>query len=109
MADIVKSLLGLVLRLGLLLAGLVFFASVLAAGLLLLSVWLLRALWAKLTGQPVRPWVFQMNRRPPWQRADASGGFGATSASSSADVVDAEVRDVSVVTDVEVKRIDTSR
>lgn len=109
MADIVKSLLGLVLRLGLLLAGLVFFASVLAAGMLLLSVWLLRALWAKLTGQPVRPWVFQMNRRPPWQRANPSGGFGAGSTSSSVDVVDAEARDVSVVTDVEVKRIDTSR
>lgn len=108
MADLVKSVLGFVLRLGLLLAGLVFFASVLAAGVLLLSVWLVRALWAKVTGQPVQPWVFQMNRRPPWQRADRSGGFGASAAPSSADVIDAQVRDVSVVTDVEVKRIDTS-
>ncbi len=109
MADVVKSLLRFVLRLGLLLAGLVFFASVLAAGMLLLSVWLLRALWARLTGKPVQPWVFQMNTRPPWQRARQPGGFGASPAQSSADVVDAEVRDVSVVTDVEVKRIDTSR
>jgi hypothetical protein len=105
MADFVKSILRLMLRLGLLLAGLVFFASVLIAGLLLLSVWLLRALWAKVTGQPVQPWVFQMMRRPPWQQADPRTGFGGAAQPPSDDVIDAEVRDVSVVTDVEPKRI----
>lgn len=109
MADFVRSILGLVLRLGLLLAGLVFFASVLAAGLLLLTLWMLRALWAKVTGKPVQPWVFQMNRRPPWAQGARGAGFGAPPAASSADVIDAEVRDVSVVTDVEPKRIDPSR
>lgn len=107
MAEFVRSLLGFVLRVGLLLAGLVFFASLIAAGLLLLALWLLRALWAKVTGQPVRPWVFQMNRRPPWQRSHQGGGSGR--ASSSADVIDAEAREVSEVTDVEPKRIDPSR
>lgn len=106
MAEFVRSMLGFVLRLGLLLAGLVFFASVLSVGLLLLALWLLRALWAKVTGRPVQPWVFQMNRRPPWQQAQ-QGSSGR--APSSADVIDAEVRDVSVVTDVEPKRIDPSR
>lgn len=106
MAEFVRSLLGWVLRLGLLLAGLVFFASVMAVGLLLLAVWMLRALWAKVTGQPVRPWVFQMNRRPPWQQAHQAGPGRAQ---SSADVIDAQARDVSVVTDVEPKRIDSSR
>lgn len=106
MAEFVRSLLGWVVRLGLLLAGLVFFASLLAAGMLLLLVWLMRALWAKVTGQPVRPWVFQMNRRPPWQQSHQGGGSGRTQ--SSADVIDAEARDVSVVTDVEPKRIDSS-
>jgi hypothetical protein len=109
MFDFVRSLLGFVLRLGLLLAGLVFFASLLTVGLLLLSVWLLRALWAKVTGQPVRPWVFQMNRRPPWERSGRGGGFGGAAASPDADVIDAQARDVTVVTDVEPKRIDTSR
>lgn len=104
MADFVGSILGLMLRLGLLLAGLLFVASVLGAGLVLLAVWLLRALWAKVTGQPVRPWVFQMNRRPPWQRAER----GAPSHASD-DVIDAEARDVTVVTDVEPKRIDPAR
>ena len=107
MAEFVRSILGFVLRLGLLLAGLVFVASMLAAGLLLLALWLLRAFWAKLTGQPVRPWVFQMNRRPPWQQAQP--GSGAGRAPSSAEVIDAEARDVTVVTDVEPKQIDPSR
>jgi hypothetical protein len=107
MAEFVRSILGFVLRLGLLLAGLVFFASLLAAGLLLLALWLVRALWAKVTGQPVRPWVFQMNRRPPWQQGPAGSGSGR--APSSGDAIDAEARDVSVVTDVEPKRIDPSR
>lgn len=109
MAEFVRSILGLMLRVGLLLAGLVFFASVLAAGLVLLSVWLLRAMWAKVTGKPVQPWVFQMNRRPPWQQADPGAGFGSAPSHASDDVIDAEVRDVSVVTDVEPKRIDPSR
>lgn len=107
MTEFVRSLLGLVVRVGLLLAGLVFFASLLAAGMLFLALWLLRALWAKLTGQPVRPWVFQMNRRPPWQQGPTGSGPGR--APSSGDVIDAEARDVSVVTDVEPKRIDSSR
>ena len=94
MADVVKSLLGLILRLGLLLAGLVFFASVLVVGLLLLAVWLLRTLWGKVTGQPTMPWMFQFKRRPPWQRPEHNG----EAATSNADVVD-----------VEVKRIDTRR
>ena len=109
MAEFVRSLLGFVLHLGLLLAGLVFFASLLVAGMLLLSVWLLRALWAKLTGKPVQPWVFKMHRRPPWQRAGRSHGFGGSQAPSSDDVIDAQARDVTVVTDVEPKRITPPR
>ena len=106
MAEFLRSLLGWVVRFGLLLAGLVFFASVIAVGMLFLGVWLLRALWAKVTGQPVRPWVFQMNRRPPWQQAHQSGPGRAQSA---ADEIDTKARDVSVVTDVEPKRIDSLR
>ena len=107
MAEFVRSLQGWALRLGFVMAWLVFFFSLMAAGLLLLALWLLRALWAKVTGQPVRPWVFQMSRRPPWQQAHP--GSGAGRAPASADVIDAEARDVTVVTDVEPKRPDSSR
>ncbi len=108
MNDVVLKLLGLVVRVGLLLAGLVVFASLLAAGLVLLALWLLRALWARLTGQPVSPWTFQMNRQAVWQRF-TQRGFGSPAAAPSADnVVDVpahDVGDANVVTDVEPKRI----
>jgi len=104
-ADLLLSLLGFVVRIGLFLAGLVFFASLLVAALLVLAVWLLRALWAKLTGRPVSPWTFQVNRQAVWDRFyRRPSGHGAT-ASRDDDVVDAQVRDVNVVTDVEPKRI----
>lgn len=106
MSDVLLKLLGFIVRVGLLLAGLVFFASLLAAGFLVLSLWLLRALWAKLTGQPVSPWTFQMNRQAMWQRFN-QGGFGqpGKAAARADNVVDAEVTDVTAVTDVEPKRI----
>ncbi len=105
MGDVVRSVLGVILRLGLLLAGLVFFASLMVMAGVVLLLWLLRALWAKLTGRPVQPWVFQMSRRPPWQR----GGFPGAPSNRDDNVVDAEVRvrpDVSDVTDVQPKRIE---
>lgn len=106
MSDVLLKLLGFIVRVGLLLAGLVFFASLLAAGFLVLILWLLRALWAKLTGQPVSPWTFQMNRQAMWQRFN-QGGFGQPggAAARADNVVDAEVTDVTAVTDVEPKRI----
>jgi hypothetical protein len=107
MTELIGSLLGLLVRLGLLVAGLAFFGGLVFIAWVLLMVWMLRSLWAKLTGQPVTPWIFQFNRRPPWQRADQ--GFGAARSSSADDVIDAEVRDVNVVTDIEPKRIDPPR
>ncbi|OQW90173.1 MAG: hypothetical protein BWK72_02870 [Rhodoferax ferrireducens] len=106
MSDVLLKLLGFVVRIGLLLAALVFFASLMVAGLLVLMVWLLRALWAKLTGQPVSPWTFQMNRQAVWQRFN-QGGFGQPggAAPKPDNVVDVAASDVTEVTDVEPKRI----
>jgi hypothetical protein len=105
MAEVIRSVLGLILRLGLLLAGLVFFASLMVMAAVVLMLWLTRALWAAVTGRPVQPWVFKMSRRPPWQR----GGFPGTPPSQADNVVDAEVRsrpEDADVTDVQVKRIE---
>jgi len=106
LSDMLLKLLGFVVRVGLLLAALVFFASLMVAGLLVLMVWLLRALWAKLTGQPVSPWTFQMNRQAVWQRFN-QGGFGQPggAAPKPDNVVDVAASDVTEVTDVEPKRI----
>jgi hypothetical protein len=105
MGDAIRSVLGLILRLGLLLAGLVFFASLFVMAIVLLMLWLARALWAKLTGQNVHPWVFKMSGRPPWQRS----GFPGAPPSQADNVVDAEVRvrpEEADVTDVQPKRIE---
>ncbi len=112
MTEFLMKLLGFVIRLGLILAGLVFFASLLAAAMLVLLVWLLRALWAKLTGQPVQPWTFQVNRQAMWQRfyRGAPGQPGASSRAAGDDVVDVESVDVkgADITDVEPKRVEPS-
>lgn len=44
-------------------AGLVLFASLLLATLVLAAAWGLRAGWARLTGRPVNPWVMRMDPR----------------------------------------------
>ncbi len=89
-----NTIFGFLVRVVLLLAGLVFMASLLAVGLLVLALWLLRALWAKLTGQPVSPWTFQVNRQATWQRFYRSSASGAPPRRDDANVVDAEVKEI---------------
>lgn len=51
----------------LVLAGLVFFLSLLALGVVLAGVWGMRALWARLTGRPVRSWAsMRVDPRAGW-------------------------------------------
>ena len=69
------SLFSFVLRLLLLVAGLVFALSLALAAVLVLLLWGLRALWAKLTGQRVAPFVM---------RIDPRGGFGRVYRGASA-------------------------
>lgn len=78
--------------------GAVFFLSLLAMASVLVALWVVRALWAKLTGQPVMPWVHPMRGAGNWQSmyrrrtADAhqsgqsqssASAFGEAAASSS--------------------------
>lgn len=91
MTSILKTILGLLLRIVLALMGLVFLLSLLAAGLLLLIFWGLRALWARLTGRPVQPLVFTLLRRAQWQRFYRPG---AGQSSQDVDVIDVESRQV---------------
>jgi hypothetical protein len=95
-----------VFRAILLLAGLVFFVCLLIVATLLLALWLVRALWARVTGQPVAPWVFRVDPRAGWgrfgratqdgqaaQTAGASRQSRATPAGSD-DVIDVVPREV---------------
>lgn len=76
-------------RIVMLAVGVVFFLSLLTVAAVLASVWALRMLWAKLTGQPVTPWVMPMGAASSWATmAQRAGGFrgmtGATGAPASA-------------------------
>ncbi|MCA3238045.1 MAG: hypothetical protein ACK5RC_01825 [Curvibacter sp.] len=87
-----KALFALLLRAALMLMGLVFVLSLLAAALLLLAWWAVRALRARLTGRPVQPMVFTILQRSRWQRFYPGAGGKA----ERADVIDVESRQVDV-------------
>jgi hypothetical protein len=90
---LMKSMFRLVFRLVLLMAGLVFLASLMVFGLVLLALWLVRALFARLTGRPVTPWTFKVNRQAQWSRFYQASSRG-NPAQVSSDVIDAEVKEV---------------
>jgi hypothetical protein len=98
--NVIKTIFGLLLRVLLLTMGLVFFLSVLAVALLLMALWLLRSLWARLTGQPQRPWTFQILRQARWDQFYRTGRPGASGPN--------RVDDANVI-DVEPKQIDSGR
>jgi len=89
-----------VLRLFLLVAGLVFAASLAVAALLMLAVWSVRAGWAKLTGKPVAPFIVRIDPRGGFERMYRRGGPGG--ATPRADAV-RPARNAADVTDVEPK------
>lgn len=89
MDQMIKKAGQLLLRAVLLFMGLVFLASLLVAAALLFVLWLLRAGWARLTGQPVQPLVFTVLRRTQWQRF-----YRAGPSASAAEVIDVESRQV---------------
>lgn len=82
---------GFVMRVVLVLAGLIFLLSLLLVTMLLLGVWSVRALWARLRGRPVQPMVYAYWRRSHWQRFDPRGRVDPTEA---ADVIDVQARPV---------------
>lgn len=68
MSGFINDLLRFVLRIVLLAMALVFIASLMVAAALLLAVWAVRRLWARVTGRPVNPWVFRIDPRAQWNR-----------------------------------------
>jgi hypothetical protein len=87
----------LLLRGALILAGLIFAASLMIVMLVLLAAWGLRALWCKLTGRPVNPFAMRMDPRSGFERVVRQHR------SSAADSAKRSRRVVTDVTDVEAK------
>lgn len=92
--QMMRTIFGLIFRAVLLIAGLIFMASLVVVGMLLLAVWLVQALWARLTGQPVRPWTFQVNRQAMWNRFYRAPGAGRPPQRDDSNVIDVEPKDV---------------
>ncbi|MFC5608052.1 hypothetical protein [Variovorax soli] len=82
------------LRVALFLMGLVFAASIAFAVLLLAALWALRYGWAKLTGQPVNPWVMRFHPGQGFERFRAAAARQGEP--SAADVTAARARGESV-------------
>ncbi|MBT2322458.1 hypothetical protein J7E62_08890 [Variovorax paradoxus] len=106
-------MLNFLLRLVLFLVGLVFAASLAVAVLLLAAAWGLRYGWARLTGQPVRPWVMRFDPRHGFDRFRAAARpaeptaadvAGARARGQSADSP-VRLRDPGRVTDVEARPV----
>lgn len=73
------------IRIFLLMAGAVFFLCLLTVASLLALVWGARALWAKLTGRPVTPWVMPMMRPgASWGGVYRAGGWSSAMAGAAA-------------------------
>ena len=92
MTEVIGKIVGLLMRGVFLLTALIFFASLALVACFLLVLWLLRALWAGLRGQPVSPWTFQFRRHATWQ--DFRPGAGSAVPPARADVIDVEIREV---------------
>jgi hypothetical protein len=94
-----QSLLGFLLRLFVVAAGLVFAASLVVVFAGVLAFWLLRSGWARLTGQRVTPFVMRVDPRAGFDsvlRRAAAGRAPRTHAMATG-------RSVGDVTDVEPK------
>lgn len=85
MNDFVAGLTRWLLQAVLVLMGLVFFLSLLVAVLVLALLWGLRALWARLTGQPVTPFVMQVDPRTGWRTVYRSSSRWSSAASGGRD------------------------
>lgn len=92
------------MRLVLVVAALVFALSLLLALLVVLALWGLRALWAKLTGRPVVPFVMRFDPRGGFGRVYRGAQYGSSHSGVSTPTTGPSRRPViGDVTDVEPK------
>ena len=107
--ELLATVVSWTLRVVVVLAGLVFFASLLVVAAIAALLWGARMLWAKLTGKPVVPFAFKMNpasgwttvyrSTARWTAANGSGSNDRAAASAQGrtaviDVTDVEPREI---------------
>ena len=84
------SFMTFLLRLFLLFAGLLFAASLAVAAMLMVALWGVRAIWAKLTGRPMAPFVIRIHPRRGFERMYPRPEPMARRHAQVADVTDVE-------------------
>jgi len=107
--ELLATVVSWTLRIAMVLAGLVFFASLMVVAAIAAMLWAVRLLWAKVTGKPVVPFAFKMNPASGWTtvyrstaRWSANKGARAAEPAASPAGMRASVMDV---TDVEPREI----
>ncbi len=100
MNQVMTTIFGVIFRTVLFAAGLVFMASLLTISLLVLTVWLVRAVVARLSGRPVRPWTFEINRRTAmWPRFNRASASARPRKRDESTVIDVEPREIKSLKD----------
>ena len=89
------------LRIALVLAGLVFAATLVVVLVLLATLWSLRALWGRLTGRPVAPFAMRFGPRAGFENVMRRAPPAATRTPRA----DAASQGVGDVTDVEPRQL----
>ena len=105
MNELLATVVSWTLRLAVVLAGLVFFMSLLLVGAIAALLWGARMLWAKLTGKPVMPFAFKMNPASGWTTVYQSTARWTAKGSSSERAAGNTRPAVIDVTDVEPREI----
>lgn len=104
MTDFVTIVVRFLVRTVVLAMGLVFAASLLMVVAALALLWGVRALWAKLTGQPMAPWVMRVSPSAGWSRASQAASRWQTAAKQPTGRAGSG-RDLADVTDVQAKEL----
>jgi hypothetical protein len=104
--DFVSQLIRFLLRVVLLGFALVFAACLVVVVMLLAAAWGLRAVWARLTGRPVVPWVMRVNPGAGWNSVFRAGDrFRPPQGAPRAAEPSSGRPDLLDVTDVQVKEV----
>lgn len=100
-----RAVVGFLIRLFLVVAGVIFALSFLLAMVVFALFWCVRAVWARLTGKPVAPWSLRFCPGAGWSQVYRSAERWQAQPKATATPDAAATKPKADVTDVEVKEM----
>ena len=95
MNNFLNRLSGVLLRLALMPLVVIVLAVLLMLAWLVLLLGLARLVWARLSGRPLQPWTFHVDRRAVWNRFYPKPGQAqASRRRDEADIIDVEPKEI---------------